>query len=256
MGGCASLEQVTKKIGEAANDVKNGVGNAVGKVADLSPVSIPLLSTALKTYKLNETRIDILEKNVYDAKVQNIFVPVSENLKFDITQFDVPQDQKANFEKEIEKLINENQVELNKQNIVNVVLDGIKNDHPLHHFKNIMLFRVPAASNDVIANVILNITKRAEELKLDHLALPKIQRSNQIGANDADIAKVVAKTVYTKYSKLPVQGEVHIPRLAFFCNDTKWNQDLVKACDDAPKEATTNEPGKKPESGGMFGFLN
>ena len=254
MGGCASFEQVTKKIGEAASDVKNGVSSAVGKVADMSPVTIPLLSTALKTYKLNDTRFDILEKNLYDAKVQNFFIPVSENLKFDITQFDVPQEQRANFEKEVEKLIGENQVELNKQNIVNVTLEGLKNDHPLHPFKNIMFFRVPNANNEVIANVFLNATKRAEELKLDHLAMPKIQRSGQIGANDTDIAKVIAKTVYTKYSKTPVQGEVHLPRLAVFSTDAKWNQELVKASDDAPKEAT--EPGKKPESGGMFGFFN
>lgn len=239
MGGCASFDQVTKKIGDAAKGVKDGIGSAVETAAGFSPVHIPLLSASLKTYKFQETKIDVLEKNLFDAKVQNIFIPVSESLKFDATQFDIPQEQKANFEKEVEKLINDHQVEINKQNIVNVAIENPKDDFPLRQFKNIMFFKVPNATNDTISMVIVNITKRAEELKFDHLAVPRIQKTGQIGANDTEIAKVIAKTVYNKYNKAPVQGEVHVPRLAFFCTDSKWNQELIKAFEEAPKTATS-----------------
>lgn len=249
------MDEVGKKLGDVAKGVKDGVGNAVGKVADLSPVHIPLLSTAVKTYKFQEVKIDILEKNVFDAKVQNIFIPLSENLKFDIAQFDVPQDKRANFEKELENVINSQQGELNKQNIVNVTIENPKDDYPLREFKNLMFLKVPNATNDVIASLIVSITKKAEELKLDHLAIPKIQRSGQIGANDAEIAKVIGKAVFAKYGKAPVQGEVFLPRLAFFCTDAKWNQELIKGFDEAPNTVAAGEPGKKPESDKFLGIF-
>ncbi len=222
MGGCASVDKMIPKF-------------------NLLPVRPD------RVYTIGTTSVELYEEEPIKCQFEHIVIPIYEGGVFDSMQFGIPIDDRTKVENLITMLLNGAISErLKAGEIILVSVDGKFPEEPYKSIKNIIFVPIPNSpsfARERLAQVLLEIFRKAEEAKLPAVLIPKLTRSGQIGTADTEVASITAKTVQLRFARQPTTGQYVLPRVAFGTSDKKYLVDLQRSFNEALglKESDTGD---------------
>ena len=218
MGGCASMDKMKSKLKD-----------------------IPWLREK-KTYKVQDTKIAVVEGDVSKGYGDNIVIPVQDGGVVDSSFLGLNQEQQAKFNAEAQSYVNGPNMDVlrsGKPFYVGLDKSKIPKDSVFSGVKTLIFVPIPRHPNiarDVLPTILMNIVRTADEAKLKEVAIPRLIRPGLIGANDSEIAYSTAYSLQKRFSRPLNVGDHSISKVDLISEDARYNEEMMRALTDAIDE--------------------
>jgi len=207
-------------------------------IKKLVPILPPEIgANKLKSYKMFDTEIIIVQEPPLKSSFDNLVLPLSERFIFDASVLELPAETKDKGRDQIQRLVIDSFKEklIEKQGIAEYCLEGIYVDQMIRGITKIIFVRLPNCQNfakDFLAEILLGAIKLATELRYEYIVFPRLHKGLPFcGNSNAQIAEVTASTLCFKFNRQPELQEFVLQKIYFVSAEAGYLKDLIASFD-------------------------